>query len=55
MHRNDTPEALVHAVMTNTDMWERDLTKIEGFEALTVENLRLIREKGAIAAFETCL
>ena len=54
-HRNDSPEALVRAVMTNTAMWDRDLTEIEGFEALTVKNYKLIREKGALAAFASCL
>ena len=54
-HRNDTAEDLVHAVMTNTQMWGRDLTEIEGFEALTVKNLKLIREKGALAAYASCL
>ena len=54
-HRNDSVEELVHAVMTNTQMWGLDLTQVEGFEKATVENLRLIREKGAHCAFSSCL
>ena len=54
-HKDDTPEALVHAVMTNQDMWGQDLTAVPGFEAATVKNLTLIREKGALAAFASCL
>ena len=54
-HRGDTPAELVHAVMTNQKMWGQDLTAIPGFEAATVENLTLIREKGARAAYAACL
>ena len=54
-HRNDSIEDLVHAVMTNEQMWGQDLTAIEGFEAATVVNLKLIREQGAIAAYKSCL
>lgn len=54
-HRNDTAEELVHAVMTNLQMWGQDLTEIPGFEAETVANLKKIRESGAIAAFAGCL
>ena len=54
-HRTDSVEALVHAVMTNQQMWGRDLTEIPGFEAATVQNLTLIREKGAKAADAACL
>lgn len=54
-HREDTPEALVHAVMTNEQMWGRDLTQIPGFEAAVAENLKQIRAHGAIAAYGSCL
>ncbi len=54
-HRNDSEEDLVHAVMTNEQMWGQDLTAIPGFEAATVANLKLIREKGALAAYASCL
>jgi len=54
-HRNDSVEELVHAVMTNEQMWGKDLTAIEGFEAATVANLTKIRTEGALAAYASCL
>ena len=45
----------MHVVMTNGQMWGRDLTAIPGFEAATVKNLTMIREQGAHAAFASCL
>ena len=54
-HRNDSCEALVNAVMTNTEMWGEDLTKIDGFENAVIRDLKLIREKGAHEAYRSCL
>ena len=54
-HRNDTPEELVHAVMTNTEMWGQDLTEVPGFEAEAARILRQIRSEGALAAYQACL
>ena len=54
-HRNDTVEELVHAVMTNEQMWGQDLTQIPGFEAATVANVTKIRNEGAMAAYASCL
>ena len=54
-HRNDTPKELTHAVLTNTEMWGRDLTEIAGLEAAVSEQLTLIRKEGALAAFRSCL
>ena len=54
-HKDDSVEDLVHAVMTNEQMWGQDLTAIDGFEAATVENLKKIRTEGAIAAYASCL
>ena len=54
-HRADSEEELVHAVMANEQMWGQDLTAVEGFEAATVANLKLIRKQGAIAAYKSCL
>lgn len=54
-HRNDSVEDLVHSVMCNEQMWGQDLTKVPGFEAATIENLKLIRSKGALAAYKSCL
>lgn len=54
-HRNDSPEELVHAVMSNTEMWGRDLTEVPGFEKEAVRILKLIREEGPLAAYKACL
>ena len=54
-HRWDSVEELVHGVMTNQQMWGQDLTKVPGFEAATVANLKQIRENGAVAAYASCL
>ena len=54
-HRNDSAEALIHAVMTDERMWGRDLTQIPGFEAAVVSGLKLIRAQGAKAAYASCL
>ena len=54
-HRSDSPEELIHAVMTNTEMWGQDLTEVPGFEAEAVRILKLIREEGALAAYKACL
>jgi tagaturonate reductase len=48
-------ESLVHDVLSNTQMWDQDLTQIPGFEELTVKNLKLIREKGAEEAYASVL
>ena len=54
-HKDDTPEALVHAVLTNKDMWGQDLTAIAGLEAAVVKDLKMIRADGAKAAFAHAL
>lgn len=54
-HKDDAPEALIHAVMTNTDMWGQDLTEVPGFEAEATRILRVIREKGTLEAYKACL
>ena len=54
-HKDDDIPTLVHAVMTNEQMWGQDLTKVAGFEEATVKNLTLIREHGAMAAYKSCL
>ena len=54
-HKDDTEEALIHAVMTNTDMWGQDLTQVPGFEAEAVRILKQIRTEGALAAYKACL
>ena len=54
-HKDDTDAQLVHAVLTNTQMWDQDLTKIEGLEAAVLADLELIRTQGAEAAYKSCL
>lgn len=54
-HRNDSPEALVKAVLTNEQMWGQDLTQIAGLEDKVVADLKLIRNEGAMAAYASCL
>ena len=54
-HRDDSPEELVHTVMTHTEMWGQDLTAVPGFEAEAVRILKQIREEGALAAYRACL
>ena len=54
-HRNDSVEDLVAAVMKNEQMWGMDLTTVPGFYAATVENLKKIRNEGALAAYSACL
>ena len=54
-HKNAAPEALVKAVLTNEKMWGEDLTAVTGLEIAVVEDLKLIRTKGAEAAFASCL
>ncbi len=54
-HKDDSVADLVHAVMTNEQMWGRDLTQVPGFEAAVVKGLTLIREQGAKAAYASCL
>ena len=54
-HKDDSIEDLVHAVMTNEQMWGQDLTKVPGFEAAVVKALHTIREQGAMAALKAAL
>ena len=54
-HGNDSPEDLVHAVMTNKDMWGQDLTEVPGFEAEVIRILKQIRAEGSLAAYKACL
>ena len=54
-HRNDSPEDLVHAVLTNQQMWDQDLTQVKGLEETVVADLKKIRTDGAKAAYASCL
>lgn len=54
-HRNASPEALVHAVLTNETLWGENLAGISGLEAAVAKDLALIRVEGAEKAFASCL
>jgi tagaturonate reductase len=54
-HREDPEEKLVHAVLTNENMWGQDLTAVEGLEKAVTEGLKTIRRDGAAALFRSCL
>ena len=54
-HKDDSAAGLVHAVLTNTQMWDQDLTAIPGVEAAVLADLELIRTQGAEAAYKSCL
>ena len=54
-HKDDSPEDLIHAVMTNLEMWGQDLTKVPGFEEAVVRILKQIRTEGTLAAYKACL
>ena len=54
-HREDSAEALVHAVLTNEQMWGQDLTKVAGLEDAVVCGVKTIRGEGALAAYRQCL
>ena len=45
----------MHAVLTNEQMWDQDLTKIAGLEAAVLADLNLIHTQGAKAAYASCL
>ena len=51
-HRDDSPAALTHAVMTNERMWGQDLTQVSGFEAAVAACLETIRSQGALQAMK---
>lgn len=54
-HRNDDAAALTHAVCTNVDFWDEDLSKIPGFEKAVAGYLKDIQEKGAYEVMKECL
>jgi len=54
-HKDDDAAALVHAVCTNADFWDEDLSEIPGFEAAVAGYLTGIKEKGAYEVMKECL
>ncbi|MEE8885392.1 MAG: tagaturonate reductase [Eubacteriales bacterium] len=53
--RNEDDRSLVHDVLSNTKMWDQDLTKIEGLEDKVYSGLEIIRTRGAKEAFASVL
>lgn len=53
-HKDDDAETLAHAVCSNTDFWDEDLSKIPGFETAVAGYLKAIEEKGAYAVMKDC-
>ncbi len=54
-HKDSSEEELVKAVLGNTQMWDRDLNEIEGLTMAVTDDLKTIREEGALKAYSTCL
>ena len=54
-HREDSPEELVHAVLSNEKMWGQDLTAVEGLEKAVTDGLKTIRRDGAKELYRSCL
>ena len=54
-HKVDAPDALVHAVLTNEQMWGQDLSQVPGLEEAVTNGLACIRREGALAAYKSCL
>jgi len=54
-HREDDAAALVHAVLSNKQMWDQDLSEIPGVEETVLADLQKIRKDGAEAAFASVL
>ena len=54
-HRKDSPEELVHAVLTNRQMWDQDLSQISGLEGFVLNGVQKIRSDGAESAFASLL
>ena len=54
-HKDDSAADLTKAVLSNTQMWDQDLTQIEGLEELVAKDLELIRAEGVEAAYKSVL
>jgi tagaturonate reductase len=54
-HKDDDAKTLAHAVCSNVDFWDEDLSKIAGFEEAVIGYLKAIEEKGAYEVMKDCL
>lgn len=53
-HKDDTPQAYVHAVCTNKTLWDQDLTTLPGFEETVTRMLTIIQTEGAYTLMKEC-
>ena len=54
-HRDSDDRTLVHDVLSNTEMWDQDLTQVKDLEETVAKDLELIRKDGAKAAYASVL
>ncbi len=54
-HKDVAAEELVHDVLSNTDFWDEDLTKLKGAETSVLAAYRMICEKGTYEAMKACV
>ena len=54
-HKDDTPNALCHSVLSNQNFWGEDLTQLPGLEEKVSAFLSCILEKGAYCAMQQVL
>ncbi|MBR4671563.1 MAG: tagaturonate reductase [Butyrivibrio sp.] len=54
-NKNTSDEELVRAVLGNTKMWDTDLNEIEGLTDAVIKDLKVIKNKGALEAYGSCL
>lgn len=51
----DTDAELAEAVLANTMFWGEDLTAVPGLKTVVADNLRIIRERGALELMKMCI
>ena len=54
-HKDDSCDALAHAIVNNEKMWDGELSKLDGFEAAVAKDLKRIEETGMYEAMRECL
>lgn len=54
-HKADTDEKLAEAVLANTEFWGENLTAVSGLKTAVADDLRIIREYGALELMQRCI
>ena len=54
-HKNDSAEVLAKEVLSNTDFWGEDLTKIPGLLDAVTEAMKMSETEGTYAVMQKCL